>query len=442
MFSIKDIIYSVQKGNFYSIKGVEATINEDTQTIWFYDNDNDGIVFKLYERESNQYYYLKCYYEKDDEVESRLRYISDFIYTHPSPYWIDYNFISSEIYIEREHSDELSESFLELNKLFSDYWVDENTRSFNRCNITIRKWIQGQTLLEFIGMCCKNYDRKALCRLSYTFDQMAIWILNSPFAHGNITHSNIIVDKNNSLALIEYENMFIPGLIRESLITETSKHPKNSYQYTNNINSQIDEINILILSISIRALAINPELFHSFNKYDNLLFLNSDFLEIDNSTLIHILKDVPEPGLQKRLNLLQKFLENSYCITNELNIHLQNKELSNIYLFEYINKNEILIPSAKYFKDESLKWGYCNKSKEVVVDFTYDAAYPFQNELAKVRRGNKVGYISLSGSEVIPCIYDHISDFENGYAEASLRNLSVLIRRIKHEQVFIRLVAM
>jgi hypothetical protein len=47
----------------------------------------------------------------------------------------------------------------------------------------------------------------------------------------------------------------------------------------------------------------------------------------------------------------------------------------------------------------------------------YDAIYPFKNGRAKVEKKGKVGYIDMTGTEIIECVYDAIYPFEKGVAK-------------------------
>lgn len=46
------------------------------------------------------------------------------------------------------------------------------------------------------------------------------------------------------------------------------------------------------------------------------------------------------------------------------------------------------------------KWGYIDLNGQVVIPFIYSAAYAFDGELARVRLGDRVGYIDRAGNEI------------------------------------------
>jgi hypothetical protein len=67
------------------------------------------------------------------------------------------------------------------------------------------------------------------------------------------------------------------------------------------------------------------------------------------------------------------------------------------------------------------KWGYVNKSGEIVIPLEYDVARPFSDGLAAVVRGSNWynwGAIDTSGNVVIPFEYEFVGDFLEGLMAA------------------------
>ena len=62
------------------------------------------------------------------------------------------------------------------------------------------------------------------------------------------------------------------------------------------------------------------------------------------------------------------------------------------------------------------KWGYINCRNEVVVDFKFEDADIFIEDVAYVKIGNKYGYINIRGDIVIPPKFDDASAFHEGIA--------------------------
>lgn len=54
------------------------------------------------------------------------------------------------------------------------------------------------------------------------------------------------------------------------------------------------------------------------------------------------------------------------------------------------------------------------------IDKGYDRIDPFKNGMAKVYKGNTMGFINTKGEEIIACRYHYISDFVNGLAKVMI----------------------
>lgn len=64
------------------------------------------------------------------------------------------------------------------------------------------------------------------------------------------------------------------------------------------------------------------------------------------------------------------------------------------------------------------KWGYIDKSGEIVIQCQYDEAFGFNLGLARVRIGTKLGFIDKSGAIIIPCQYTNLGNFSEGLSVA------------------------
>ncbi|MEO0288538.1 MAG: WG repeat-containing protein [candidate division WOR-3 bacterium] len=62
------------------------------------------------------------------------------------------------------------------------------------------------------------------------------------------------------------------------------------------------------------------------------------------------------------------------------------------------------------------KWGFCDRSKNIVIECKYDAAFAFSEGLAAVKLNGKWGYIDKTGKEVIPTKFDLVRNFSEGFA--------------------------
>ncbi len=70
--------------------------------------------------------------------------------------------------------------------------------------------------------------------------------------------------------------------------------------------------------------------------------------------------------------------------------------------------------------DYGTKYGFIDKTGNIVIEAKYDKAENFSNGIAKVKIDGKWGFIDKTGTVVIPLRYDEIEDFNNGLARAKI----------------------
>ncbi|MFN8671177.1 MAG: WG repeat-containing protein [Candidatus Sericytochromatia bacterium] len=107
--------------------------------------------------------------------------------------------------------------------------------------------------------------------------------------------------------------------------------------------------------------------------------------------------------------------------------------IKNLYGFVN-NKGEVLEPQFYEIKnytddnflivrDKNGKYGFIDKNNlKIVVKPLYEEAFPFYEDLAKVKYNNKYGFIDRNGKLVIQAKYDYAEKFSDGIAWASVSN--------------------
>ena len=88
-----------------------------------------------------------------------------------------------------------------------------------------------------------------------------------------------------------------------------------------------------------------------------------------------------------------------------------------------MTKPECLLSRAFYAFCDGLcpvqkdgKWGYIDKSGNVVIPLEYDNAYGADSGLASVMKDEKCGLVDYDNNVVVPLEYDDISSYEGGVA--------------------------
>jgi len=154
-----------------------------------------------------------------------------------------------------------------LRALSSSYFVgfEFQARGFRLHSATYplvkMAWAEGQTLGQFVE---SNYQNKArLTNLLGALSQLAAYLESQGIAHGDLQEGNLMVaDEGRKIQLIDYDGMFVPevaALGGSELGHRDYQHPKRA---TAHFGPRIDRFSFIVLNLCLRALCINPSLWH------------------------------------------------------------------------------------------------------------------------------------------------------------------------------------
>jgi hypothetical protein len=239
------------------------------------------VVFKVAMGE--KYYALKCY---TSEIYNQVNYLSsvDEYIKKADPTWIT----PFELFKEEE--------LVILNEATSFHGVYP---------FLLMPWVEGVTLYEYVKSCCAQHDTNALTQLYEQFKQMADWLLQQPFAHGDLSASSIMVTPEGKLKIIDHDKI----QFKELAITKghvpaqrVCQHPRRNY---NVVDLATDQFSILALAISLKSLLCDPTLFDRYAHPIGLLFKAQTLKESTESPLYNELSKIEDQQLQQLLRLYQ-----------------------------------------------------------------------------------------------------------------------------------------
>ncbi|WP_298360162.1 WG repeat-containing protein [Runella sp.] len=350
-----------------------------------FSSGNFAVVFKMRDTRTNRPVAVKCFVREQPLRRQRYEQISACLDTLPySPYLLRYTYHPAEIWVETALSEQ---------------------REFE---VVTLDWVEGHTLYNYLQSRCDAGDSIALRKVAEAFDRLALWLLEQPFAHGDLKPDNILVTPRGELVLVDYDGMFTPDMAGQEateLGSPAFRHPRRSLS---DFGKYIDHVPILVLSLSLHVLAEHPNWLETYYQGDNLILTANDFANSESSIFHTIRTQCRAWTTQKRLIGLLHALIFSKKET-EVQIYLKP-------LYDYSELG--LVPFLLVSKDGTKKWGFANRSKEIVFACTYEYDFvgSFSENISRVKIGNKVGILNKYGQEIVAPVYDEIEPFFNGKA--------------------------
>ena len=235
---------------------------------------NFAVIFKMRDERDGKLYAVKCFTKDQERRNESYRRIADELESVVAPYVLPLRYLEDELFVDSPQCE--CEEF----------------------PVVLMDWVEGETLSAYIER--KIADRYALEMLSYRFNRMAAWLLTQPFAHGDLKPDNILVREDGSLVLVDYDGMFVPAMKGEPARETGSPDYRHPERTDRDFNGGIDDFSIAVIALSLRAIALKPEL-RKLSTADTLLFTERDFRDPASSAM---LKEVQALTSDKELSVL------------------------------------------------------------------------------------------------------------------------------------------
>ena len=247
---------------------------------FYFSSGNFAVVFKMEDTKEGSFKALKCFTRDQERRRESLHLISNYLNQIQSEYIIPYTYLEDEI------------------------WADAADHP-----VLLMDWIEGETLGEYVSKLCECHDRYGLERLCQEFVHLSLWLLDQPWAHGDLKHDNILVRPDGSLVLVDYDGCFVPGMggqeARE-MGSPSFRHPKRTIK---DFHQYLDDFSILVIFLSLRILAVEPALLQEQQDGENLVLSISDIATPANSALLEKFRQYSDDFLKVAIVLLDRAVE-------------------------------------------------------------------------------------------------------------------------------------
>ena len=224
-----------------------------------------AVVFKMQDKSTGKYYALKCFTEEQQGRAEAYRQIADELDLLDSPY------ITSVKYMEKE--------------LFVDSQCEED-----EFPVLLMDWVEGETMETYIA--ANYHNQSAMSMLCYRFGKMAAWLRSQSFAHGDVKPDNIIVRPDGSLALVDYDGMFVPSMKGCKSPTVGTKDFSHPLRTVDDFDETIDDFSLASIALSLKAISMKSTLLDIYGASDRLLFSENDYRNPSNSKVISALQEL------------------------------------------------------------------------------------------------------------------------------------------------------
>lgn len=183
--SIYNLIESVcnPAGRFKTLREIGVKTDEKGDPVFSYSGTtiSFSVVWK------GRSYLLKCSLREEQENTLSWRRIAAYLQRIRSSFLVGYYYLSGEMLV---FNDRGAAGYIDVVLMeYPDHM---------------------QPLDEFLEKACMEGDKERIRKLLTEFCQMAVWLINDNLVHGAIRASNVMIDKDCSVHLVNYEYMQMP----------------------------------------------------------------------------------------------------------------------------------------------------------------------------------------------------------------------------------------
>ena len=321
---ISEYVESIKlaEDNFDELSYLRPMLDADGQPVM--SSGNFAVVFKMKDERDGKLYAVRCFHRDQEGRAESYRLIEEELKDVKSPYLVSFRYMDKELYVDSKQSDETEFSVL------------------------LMDWVEGITLDKYLR---ENLDDQyALEMLAYRFSQLAQWLIPQPFAHGDLKPDNILVRKDGTLVLVDYDGMYVPSMKGQKARELGSPDFRHPLRTDDDFDEHIDDFPFVSILLSLRAISLNPQLLEEYGTSDRLLFAEKDY---KNPSDCRFLKDY-FPSIDDDLNRIVGLLyialtekEISFLPLHLLRFPKQQKPIEELYSTEVSEKD-----LAKVWEDE------------------------------------------------------------------------------------------
>ncbi|GGG52262.1 protein kinase family protein [Bizionia arctica] len=255
----QDILTSIKNLDLFlkvpALKGAKARINKNGNPFVYVGGFN--MVFQLTHKSKK--WAFRVWHVPMGENEERYLKISKYLTSKKLPYFAEFIYDEKGILINGELVD------------------------------TIRmEWLDGLLFKDYIE---KNLANSlALISLADNFLKMCQDLRDNQISHGDLQEGNILVTEKGDIKLVDYDSICIPEIEgQKEFVTGLKGYQHPSRFKGGKATLKADYFSELVIYLSILTIAKKPELWNKYQVKDTqyLLFSETDFEDLENSTIYH-----------------------------------------------------------------------------------------------------------------------------------------------------------
>ncbi len=249
----------------------QATTSKNSRGRVLLWSGNFATVYKLTNKlpTGDRAWAVRCFTRTpQSDVQQRYKLISEYLSQHQISYLVNFEFLSQGILIKGE-------------------WYP----------ILKMDWVEGVEIDRYIGEYIN--DSQVLLRLDRQLKRLQRDLQQIGIAHGDLQHGNIMIDDEGEIKLVDYDGMYVPALQGNPPAEIGHPNYQSPMRSPKDFSDHLDDFSFAVISLSLRALATEPNLWETFHEDNkNLIFRQNDFQEPELSPVFQAIAQIPDDQIR------------------------------------------------------------------------------------------------------------------------------------------------
>jgi Skp family chaperone for outer membrane proteins len=224
-------------------------------------------------------YAVKCFTREVSDQAHRYQAISRHLAPVSQPWKVGFEYLQKGIWVDGDWYPVLKME-----------WMDA---------ISLTGWID-----KHLG------DRTALAGLADRFAIMIAELSDSGIGHGDLQHGNLLVARDGSLRLVDYDGMYVPALAGLAATESGHRNYQSPLRSSADFGPALDRFSAWVIYLSLFAVATDPVLWQQLRPdgAEHLLLAHEDFTQPTASYRLGTLLNHTEPRIRHVAGLVQDIL--------------------------------------------------------------------------------------------------------------------------------------
>ena len=189
----------------------------------YMDSGNFSVVFKM--TDGTKEYAVKCFTRELPGRTEAYTKITRSLAAIESQYMVDMEYLDDELYVDVNGGAEFP--------------------------VLKMEWIDGIPLDRYVRQA--RGDRRRLRQLGDHFCDMARWLLCQPIAHGDLKPDNILVRRDGTLVLVDYDGMFVPSMAGEKWRESGTPPYSHRLRREMSFDAHADDYAVILIALMLRV---------------------------------------------------------------------------------------------------------------------------------------------------------------------------------------------